>query len=1460
MSSKAFLITFTISFILPSAFSYLGLPLLSCNPACLTCSGPNANQCLTCVSGLLPIGSACACAAGKYYAGGLNTCKPCDASCQTCDDGTSDGCLTCPTGYQLYQGSCYHSCTSTQYLTTTDFSCASCNSLCKTCTGPSAADCTSCSTANLVNGVCTCPSGYYVTTYGGCAQCDSSCKECSGSAATQCTMCNNAMILQSGQCLCPTGFYRCATPSSCLTCNETCQGCSGPSANQCTSCQNNLVLTSQQRCECPSNMYYYSQNVSCLPCSPLCSSCTGTGTNKNECTSCKNNLALTADSTCGCGSGWYLNTSTATCVSCDKSCQECTGPSASECSSCSSAWYNLNNGRCVCAGGAGGCQCPSDKYYDAGASMCRDCDASCAECSGHSSQNCTACATDFSLYLGECVCQQSTCQCASGTYFDTPSGTCKACNDDCQECSGLTSNECTSCKNNLAIPSGSSSGVCTCGDGMFLDLVAGMCLACSSTCKTCSGPASTQCLQCSSGATLSSGSCICNVGLYFDQHTAECLSCDASCPICSGPERSQCLSCSAGQILDNGYCVDICTPNQYRMSDMSCQSCDASCQTCSGGSANQCKSCVAPLTLSGGTCSDVSSNGCYYKCKSCLSSLQNECTQCNTGLILIRTVTYSYGYCDTNCPIGYFYKYNNGQPICQPKIRLDNGLAYATNTGDSNGNNQIQITFDKKIIPFLSELINSISIAIDFRPDQPQIEFKYSLDLMSNSQYLLLTLTYLGHLLPGNILTINYNLPSKTSSDHNSTIYVVRQTQSVRLMEYYDPSTAVTQYTKAMTKFASISVIGNQLFSWTSSVIFRGVHALRSEIIEDMIGYIIFMNIDFTPNFLEFANDGLNSFELIFPNIFAYLLEYMNKKEASNENNSESRILEKWSAEEEKIPSAYKDIHMKKLEKKGGKLRSLINQGIQTSINEQTSSRYFLSNHGTATGFIIIVVIVMLIIESCHYGLGKAQRFTKLRKIFQKVSLATRWNMLIGHFSSEFQGFVFFSILDLASNLPLNRGTERLSFVFSLICLCISSIVVVLLLVLPFILQKRLELLSVETDSLRKTKIHHFLQRFEILHQNFHSKEAVMLLYPALLHLRSYGFGIILVFGSASPYGQISYLAVSTIAVLIYLKYYKPFKTRGQYILTLIYEIVFLCLIIVVLGLHTYNQKHLRDIATRTLICMIMVGLATMLFALNCISFIFEIVSYIRGRSKNKRVTPVKLKKDFPVLETKHTETPLHDTDFKNSSVAMTTDGPEMDNLKPSQDRLIGSIRIQGIRSVKKGDFWQISSDRTKRTGLEENITSLTSFKGTKDKFNKETQDKIRFIRGYVPNRDIIEPKRKKLYENMDCRAKGESNSQTDDLSLPRQSAQNFDDLRTEGSIMSICEPDKLSPPKSRFAESSLLKLDIVKTKTFQRKNSFVQSSLTFAPSQREGSVREINRLSAISVEVPEEEKDNEKK
>ena len=73
-------------------------------------------------------------------------------------------------------------------------------------------------------------------------------------------------------------------------------------------------------------------------------------------------------------------------------------------------------------------------------------------------------------------------------------------------------------------------------------------ITCDSSCLTCSGTLSDQCLSCKSPLVLQNGSCTKS-------------SCDSSCLNCSGPANNQCTSCTTGNSLVNGACVNSSSSN-----------------------------------------------------------------------------------------------------------------------------------------------------------------------------------------------------------------------------------------------------------------------------------------------------------------------------------------------------------------------------------------------------------------------------------------------------------------------------------------------------------------------------------------------------------------------------------------------------------------------------------------------------------------------------------------------------------------------------------------------------------------------------------------------------------------------------------------------------------------------------------------------------------------------------------
>ena len=130
------------------------------------------------------------------------------------------------------------------------------------------------------------------------------------------------------------------------------------------------------------------------------------------------------------------------------------------------------------------------------------------------------------------------------------------------------------------------------------------------TCQPCSsegildcyGPLYNNALSCQYFMNLCNDACFCNNNYFWNGKT--CLPCNSSCLTCNGPLTSDCLLnatdsinkiCTAGYFYQDGLCASI--------TNLSCLACDPSCSTCSGSGPNNCASCMQNAILqSNNTC------------------------------------------------------------------------------------------------------------------------------------------------------------------------------------------------------------------------------------------------------------------------------------------------------------------------------------------------------------------------------------------------------------------------------------------------------------------------------------------------------------------------------------------------------------------------------------------------------------------------------------------------------------------------------------------------------------------------------------------------------------------------------------------------------------------------------------------------------------------------------------------
>ena len=197
-----------------------------CNPLyCLTCDQASPADCLSCIAGLYlqsnpPSTCQSLCDEGYYGDSITGICAQCNVACDSCSGPSANECLSCPIGKYLLNSACVSSCPSTSFPTS-DGLCTQCDSTCTTCNGASPTNCLTCSlplylsdnicyqkcpgTSGGDNSTATCLDECPVNTFlytltNICTKC-SNCKTCSGFGSNQCTSCDAGYLYQDGTCV-----------------------------------------------------------------------------------------------------------------------------------------------------------------------------------------------------------------------------------------------------------------------------------------------------------------------------------------------------------------------------------------------------------------------------------------------------------------------------------------------------------------------------------------------------------------------------------------------------------------------------------------------------------------------------------------------------------------------------------------------------------------------------------------------------------------------------------------------------------------------------------------------------------------------------------------------------------------------------------------------------------------------------------------------------------------------------------------------------------------------------------------------------------------------------------------------------------------------------------------------------------------------------------------------------------
>jgi len=401
----------------PDYYTSSGMECVKCHSSCASCSGPAADQCLSCLPQFNQLADKNVCVehCPKFYHFDemKKMCIPCPPQCKECNSLLE--CSQCEFRFILQQGQCRASCQAGHYRTD-DNQCRPCNSPCSTCRG-NADHCVTCADSYLeFNRTCVqqCPSGFWnETSQKQCLPCPRGCQDCSSQESQLglvCTKCSLPWLLDTStlQCIdpssntCTSGEY--LDEDKCIPCHKSCRECVGPWATNCTTCPD-AVLMHDGSCldACSQGSFSETgfQNSSpfqvCVPCPLACAQCDAL----DHCTECLGGLHL-QDGYClaACKDGYYSDRGV--CVSCHEGCAGCNGPLATDCTSCSSGftWFHQH---CLS-------ECPPG-YYNISTELlvpsssqhftCVKCDASCKKCEllhkDHTELSCQQCAEGFTL-------------------------------------------------------------------------------------------------------------------------------------------------------------------------------------------------------------------------------------------------------------------------------------------------------------------------------------------------------------------------------------------------------------------------------------------------------------------------------------------------------------------------------------------------------------------------------------------------------------------------------------------------------------------------------------------------------------------------------------------------------------------------------------------------------------------------------------------------------------------------------------------------------------------------------------------------------------------------------------------------------------------------------------------------------------------------------------------------------
>ena len=255
---------------------------------------------------------------------------------------------------------------------------------------------------------------------------------------------------------------------------------------------------------------------------------------------------------------------------------------------------------------------------------------------------------------------------AANFYQDTSDRVCKSCHSSCATCSGSASKDCLSCSGSLYLYGGQC--LASCGTGKYGSTTDNTCKSCTSPCKDCTTPNEpTKGTSCSPNLFLKSNQCLssCDSNQYKDYADQTCKSCHADCLTCYGPNINNCLTCGAPRFHDEDTdeCLSLCSGVKYSYIDGSLRKCYRTCQGNYYGN-NSTRSCDLACTSINQYKDDADNicKPCFTNCATCSGPLETNCLTCSGARYLTLE-----NKCELSCGNGYYGKSSDNKCyVCTP--------------------------------------------------------------------------------------------------------------------------------------------------------------------------------------------------------------------------------------------------------------------------------------------------------------------------------------------------------------------------------------------------------------------------------------------------------------------------------------------------------------------------------------------------------------------------------------------------------------------------------------------------------------------------------------------------------------------------------------------------------------------------------------------------------------------------